>query len=104
MSGDPSPRELAELTVRRLNRASSDLGLTLGGRPLFALQSRRLPDVVDDRAVWIDVFDVELNAIEFEDYNKLATMLEQFAERQVAPARQPETVGQQNLFELNRLT
>jgi hypothetical protein len=117
MSSTHTPRELAELLVRRLNQAANDLGLTLRGRSLFALQSRRLPDVVDGQAVWIEVFDIELTAEEFEDYNRLATALEKLAQtladHQQRSAALSRSFGQGaaeadpnqgSLFELNRLT
>lgn len=73
MSNTPSPRELAELTLRRLNRACHDLGLTLKGRPLFVLE-------VFDLGDGAEVYDIELNTTEFEDYPELATTLEKLAE------------------------
>lgn len=102
MSAATSPRELAELTVRRLNRAATDLGLTLRGRPLFALVNYDIPADGDEEA--IEVYDIELNAEEIEEYSALATQLEQLAERQVPASPAAQTTGQQNLFESNRLT
>lgn len=87
MSASPSPRELAELLVRRLNRAAGDLGLTLRGRPLFALASVSVPiDADPDGQATvetngdIELFDIELGAEEWEDYDRLATALETLAE------------------------
>lgn len=77
MSPNSSPRDFAELTIRRLNRAATDLGLTLHGRPLFVLEYAKLDDDVHGD---IHVFDISLNAVEFEDYAVLATALEKLAE------------------------
>jgi hypothetical protein len=80
MSSTHTPRELAELLVRRLNLAANDLGLTLRGRPLFALVVMSSVPVDEDDPDAIEVFDIELTAEEFEDYNRLADVLEKLAQ------------------------
>lgn len=83
MSADVSPRDLVELTVRRLNRASSDLGLTLRGRPLFVTAAFSFDLEVADGSgnhEQVEMFDIEMTAEEVEDYAKLATQLEKLAE------------------------
>jgi len=85
MSSTPSPRELVELTLRRLNRAATDLGLTPGDRPLFRLDDFSF-DMDDDNgeSSTIEVYDIDLTIDELDDYSKLATALEKLAEQLAA--------------------
>lgn len=86
MSATATPRELAELALRRLNRAATDLGLTLPGRrPLFSLDEFSFNVAEEDDADLpvgpVEVFDIVLAAVDIEDYSWLATQLEKLAER-----------------------
>lgn len=99
MSRIGSPLEQAQLTVTRLNRAATDLGLHFNDhRPIFVLDSHSItvgPN--DDEAV--TVYDIAVNGYEFEDYNRLATMLEQLAEAQAPKPHGHEMPGQMRLFD-----
>ena len=99
MSRIGSPLEQAQLTVTRLNRAVTDLGLHFNDhRPIFVLDSHSItvgPN--DDEAV--TVYDIAINGYEFEDYNRLAFMLELLAERTPKLQHSHQMPGQQQLFE-----
>lgn len=94
MTAQISSLEHAQLTVTRLNRAASDLGITLKGAPLFVLDEHHIDatSVRVDAELFVDpvvvVYDIAINTTEFNDYAELATALEKLVDR-VKPALAP---------------
>jgi hypothetical protein len=81
-----SSLEHAQLTVTRLNRAASDLGITLKGASLFVLDEHYFDA---DETTCPPVYDIAINTTEFNDYAELATALEKLVDR-VKPALTPK--------------
>lgn len=87
MSSSPNPHELGELTVRRLNRAASDLGLAPSGSDLFVLDEFSFDLTEEDAADsplepgLVEIIDIALTLEDIEGWSDLASRMERLAER-----------------------